>query len=140
MKNEEKPKSEKTDEGQINAKNEGDSPDELTSLKEELEKAKKLLVSERNRRMFERLALRSNIRADRVDAAWRLSGFEQVAETLDEETVKKGAKQNRCQLPRIRFYRLAHSDRPVCATKKHRNPYQRPSRDVKSPKGKQITH
>ena len=88
MKNEEKPKPEKTDDGQINAKNEADSPDELTSLKEELEKAKKLLVSERNRRMFERLALKSNIRADRVDAAWRLSGFEQVAETLDEETVK----------------------------------------------------
>ena len=63
--------------------------DEITELRNRLERAELLIIKEHNRLIFERAAKKAGIRLDRIDAACKLSGIESSVEEINEESAFK---------------------------------------------------
>ena len=76
-----------------------DERDDYEELLERLERAEQLLLSERNRRLFERAAERAGIRPDRVEAAAKLAGVETITDPIDDEMARKLAEKILAEYP-----------------------------------------
>jgi len=73
--------------------NEELAPDELAELKERLAQAQRLLIQERNRRVFQRASEAAGIRDDRLEAAWKLAELDAAGEPIDEDAAAEIARK-----------------------------------------------
>ena len=71
----------------------------VDELLRRLEEAQRLLISERNRRAFERAAAKAGIRSDRVDAAAKLAQIDSIAEELDQDRAFELARRIAAEYP-----------------------------------------
>ncbi|MCD6417558.1 hypothetical protein J7M00_02090 [bacterium] len=89
----EKDSSEKVNEEIVEDEEFSDGVDDFEDIQQRLETVERLLVQERNRRVFERAAEKSGVRYDRIDAAMKLAGIDEIEKTLKDEDAEKIVKR-----------------------------------------------
>ena len=89
----EKDSSEKVNEEIVEDEEFSDGVDDFEDIQQRLETVERLLVQERNRRVFERAAEKSGVRYDRIDAAMKLAGIDEIEKTLEDEDAEKIVKR-----------------------------------------------
>lgn len=78
-----------------------DIADTLDDIRERLGKTEKMLLAERNRRIFQNCALNSGIRMERLDAAEKLSSVAELQEEINADRANEIVQTLRKNFPEL---------------------------------------